>query len=438
VTPEHEEVDPTMPLGTRATAPAPPVARSTHLQKLLGERSEGIGGWSSFWADVARRGTPLLEPGRPGFVVATFLARADPATTRAVYLELEGVTDRTQLASSTLRHYDGSDIWSLSLELPEDWRGSYRFVPSPVPLTPPSAPVGSRQELAWWSSVLRTAHPDPYQLGPVRTVAGRQVSVLSGPAAPDQRPWSAPAPGGGAGGTTNLRWSSELLGNDRTVWVHRTPGAGPDGHLLVLVDARTWISDLDLDQALDRLVTAGILPPLTAVMIDSVEATRHADLCANPRFVWAVSNELLPSIKDLPTDPSRTIVSGQGYGGVFALFAAIVAPERFGSALVQSASFWWPGNANGDVDLTRQPEAEHMAWLVRHAAPKDLRIHLRVGAGEWGLTGPTRRVGQALEARLGQRPLVAEYSGGHDWVCWQDGLVAGLTELTAAPVGALD
>ncbi|MBM9466350.1 enterochelin esterase [Nakamurella leprariae] len=423
-----------MPPGSRTVAPAPTVADSPLLAELLEQHRRDDAQRSlspAFWVDVARRGTPLVEAGPAADrMLVTFLFRADPRSTAQVYLELLGVTDRSQLAASSLRPVEGTDVWWVTLELPSDWRSTYRLVPSPDPLVPP-APAGTRAERSWWVQVTEAAQPDPYQLQPARRVHHRTVSRLAGPDAPDQSWWSAPVAFEDRGETTHLRWASEQLGVERTVWVHRTKGASADGDLLVLVDGRVWIEDLHVDALADRLVADGRQRPLTVVMIDSVDpARRRAELPPNPAFLWAVVHELLPTIKDLPTDPARTVVAGPSFGGLFALFAALTAPQRFGRALALSGSFWWPGNSSADVDLDRFPQAEYLTHLIQRGVPDDLRVHLRVGLGEFTSIDPTLRVADALgKAGVADQPHVHRFAGGHDWTCWQDGLVAGLADL---------
>lgn len=38
----------------------------------------------------------------------------------------------------------------------------------------------------------------------------------------------------------------------------------------------------------------------------------------------------------------RTVVAGQSFGGLSALYAGLHWPERFGCVLSQSGSYWWP------------------------------------------------------------------------------------------------
>ncbi len=71
---------------------------------------------------------------------------------------------------------------------------------------------------------------------------------------------------------------------------------------------------------------------------------RNRELPCNPSFVDFLVQELPPWVREryhVTTDPAKTIVAGQSYGGLAAAYAGFCHSDVFGNALSQSGSFWW-------------------------------------------------------------------------------------------------
>src|SRR5690606_27246504 len=71
-------------------------------------------------------------------------------------------------------------------------------------------------------------------------------------------------------------------------------------------------------------------------------AARDADLTANPALVDDLHRLICTSPVPVTDDPERTLIQGSSLGGLAALFAQCIAPDRFGASVCQSGSFWWP------------------------------------------------------------------------------------------------
>ncbi|MCM4299275.1 alpha/beta hydrolase-fold protein, partial [Escherichia coli] len=82
------------------------------------------------------------------------------------------------------------------------------------------------------------------------------------------------------------------------------------------------------------------LPPAVYVLIDAIDTTHRAhELPCNADFWLAVQQELLPLVKAIAPfsdRADRTMVAGQSFGGLSALYAGLHWPERFGCVLSQS------------------------------------------------------------------------------------------------------
>jgi enterochelin esterase family protein len=229
------------------------------------------------------------------------------------------------------------------------------------------------------------------------------------------------------------RFRSDLLDNERRVWVYTPPGytraGGPYG-LLVLFDGATYADRIPTATILDNLLAESRIAPTIALLVDSLdEETRDRELACYLPFVGFLADELLPWARAryrLTDNPARTIVGGSSYGGLSAAFAALTRPDQFGKVLSQSGSFWWKPD----------DDAEH-EWLARQfvdAPPLPIEFYLSVGLREakarvtpHQLT-VNRHMRNVLRAK-GYMVHYAELEGGHDEHSWRENLADGLLAL---------
>lgn len=383
----------------------------------------------AFWQRAERTGTPLLEPdpeGDPAWRLVTFLWRDDadePAT--GVLALVHTVTDKDRHAHDLTPHLmekvPGTDVWAISHRLRADHRASYQF----------SVARGPREEALRtdrrsWLGVLDTALPDPLAAGPVLTARdGRNPSsVMELPDAPAQQ-WVSRRESVPRG-----EWSHCVV-DRRAVGVHLPAGHTADGGpyaVAVLLDGEMWGPVLDFGATLDNLHADGRIPPTVTLFVETMGRDRRmADLSCSEEFVDWLADVLLPwaaRAYGATDDPARTVVAGQSAGGLTAAFAAFRRPERFGNALSQSGSFWWPDGTEFDGGSE---------WLTRQYATCEklpVRFHVEVGLQEWMLLPQNRHLRNVLEAR-GYDVTYREFNGGHDYACWRGGLADGLVGLLA-------
>ncbi|WDM14597.1 enterochelin esterase [Streptomyces lavenduligriseus] len=381
----------------------------------------GPAGVEEFWKDVRRLGTPLVGPdpqGSPEHRAVTFLWRGTPAT-RAVEVLPNKLGDPRDPAGNLMTHVPGTDVWHWTLRLRHDWRGTYDFHVDEGDVEAADTEDGH------WRRLRSRPRPDPFNDRALpRRWGGGQVSYAELPAAPDAGDWR-PRPDIAHGTLSEHRMPSARPGGDRRVWLYAPAGEAPAGGLpvLVLLDGEHWGPRLGLAHLLDNLIADGRLPPLAAVLPEAVdEATRWAELSCRPDYVAHLADELLPwAAGHLPVtaDPARTVVAGQSLGGLTAAYAAAAAPHRFGNALVQSGSFWWPAGEDAE-------------WLTRAlaAAPRlPVRFRLSFGAQEWVALPAARRLRDTLRDRGYHDSSYREFNGGHDYLCWRTELADGLVEL---------
>ncbi|MFJ2773237.1 enterochelin esterase [Streptomyces sp. NPDC087300] len=453
---------------TRVASP-----RVERLARLLSGASESERAVlvEEFWTEVGRRGAPLVEDiegegegdrtgdgghaagvadrdrtadlgspartdgpprtcGEPAHRAVTFLWRGHRAT-RQVLLLVNRVVDRERLSDALLDRLPGTDVWHLTYRLRADHRASYRMAADISPGELPADPALLQRRLRSLSAY--AAH-DPLNPARLSSRWGQSdSSVFALPDAPAQ-PWAEHRGTVPRGRVERHRLPAGALGAERDVWAYLPPGRRhPDMPTVVLCDGDVWFGQLAFQDTLDALIADGVVPPLAVLAPDAVDlGTRWRDLTARDTYVHFLADELLPWAAGrwpLTTDPARTLVAGQSLGGLTALYAGLLRPDRFGAVLAQSASLWWrPGLPYGVPELKRSDE---LPWLVSRFVERPrppLRIHLDAGLHEGAMVDHSRALYEQLAAR-GHPVTFSTYNGGHDYACWRGCLADGLAAL---------
>lgn len=411
---------------------------ATWQRELAAGRRDALAG---FWAEAAAGGGPLIEPlpDTDGDLLVTFLWRGDAALQRVALI---GALAEPDFAQSLLARLDETDVWFRSYAAPRGLRMDYIFAPD-ADLAPIRGAEDWLRRVADWRPDPLNPHAWAIEADPDDpSQPGMTTSILELPDASPQ-PWLASQPGVPAGHVEAQRLHSAVLGDERGLWVYTPAGYDPNGPpcaLLVQFDGRRYCVLIPLPTLLDNLIAAGRLPPLVAVMVGSADQqSRNRELACLPAFNAFLVDELLPWLRAryrVTDDPARVVVSGSSLGGLAAAHAALRHPECFGNVLAQSGAFFWKPSADSAHE-----------WLTQQfaAAPRlPLRFYLDAGTLETRPAGPGRppiletnhRLRDTLWAK-GYPVQYAEFSGGHDYICWRATLPAGLIALLgeAPPAG---
>ena len=84
----------------------------------------------------------------------------------------------------------------------------------------------------------------------------------------------------------------------------------------------------------------------------------------------------------------KNVVTGQSYGGLSALYAVLNWPERFGKAISQSGSFWWPDDSlihnshRPDITLSLPDSVYIDNDISALGSRHELSIYMEVGKRE--------------------------------------------------------
>ncbi|EAP8846265.1 esterase family protein [Salmonella enterica] len=408
----------------RLSPPVAPVAiqTATRLRRQLAAGSQVDA--SHFWREANSLALPLVTAinGADDEREVTFLWRA-ASPLRGVYVRLNRVTDKDNVAKGMMTQLPTTDIWHLTLRLPASYCGSYTMVEIP-PETPGETvlQLGSR-----FASLVGKA--DPLNSAPGINVRGNaQESVLALDHAPAQEEWS------GCRAYAGQLFTSEhrLAGQRRRVrlYLPDVPVVQPLG-LLVLTDGEIWFDHLGVSAAIDAAIRSGRIAPVAVLGIDNINAReRIAILGGRRELVLDIAERLLPALRaKYPerrwADRTQTALAGQSLGGVTALMAARHAPESFGLVLSHSPSMWWtPDNCNRPDHFS----AEERSWVSEHvlSAPSPaVRMHLCVGSLEGSTVPQVKQLHEKLRA-AGVESHYSVYTGGHDYAWWRGALIDGL------------
>jgi Enterochelin esterase and related enzymes len=408
----------------------PPAPLLSPTMATLSDHLAQGGTTGAFWQDRMREGTPMIEPsGHEGHVIVTFLWRGAEKNVRLWGAPASDHVWMTRLGDS--------DVWFASFEVPDSLRLTYGIAPD----VPQFAGTARENRVA----LLATLQADPlnrYPIYPEASDIWAQRSELSLPNAPDQPGMTGVLPAA-RGAISSFDFTSEALGNTRRVDVYMPAGfdpSDPETVLLVLFDGPAYQTPrAPVPEILDRLIAAGELPPVVAVLIDPLDSeTRRRELPLNPAFLAAVSDEILPHVSrdlGLPLSPARTVVAGSSYGGLASAWFVHERPEVFGNAIILSGSFWWA--PEGDAGQG----APYMSRLWMEDAPRDVRLWMSAGLyeaarlpGEVSILETSRHLRDIL-TMAGVDLSYREYAGGHDYLIWRGALAEGLLNLfgTAPP-----
>ena len=210
------------------TSSPQPSPRMAALQQAI--ESGDHSALDAFWREIAAEAAPLVEPiaDDDREVLLTFLWRAvEPVD----HVLLFGGPALGDMVSNRMLHLAGTDLWHLTYRVRKDLRTTYR-------LSPNDSLVPFEQVKDWkdWAVRLATWRPDPFN--PRTFIFPKDeeepnafeqvVSVIELPDAPPQ-PWSDSRPGVPAGRVELHRVCSDILGNERRVWVYTPPGYTADG-----------------------------------------------------------------------------------------------------------------------------------------------------------------------------------------------------------------
>ena len=328
-----------------------------------------------------------------------------------VLVRLIGLTDHAQ-DDGELDPYlmvpEPDGRWSLTLDLPADLRTSYQVCP--IRDEPLRGRVADEDR---WTAIMAAGVVDP---SAERSLPPGCTYGNPGPASILDLPGSElPTPGTKL---TEYRLGDSIV----SAFVPDEPLG-----LAIFFDGRQW-ADLDVAGLLANLTSSGRIPPMVAVLVESVHGRRRLETLTQPTVLLPfLTDELLPFVRrewSIDPTPEQTVLIGQSLGGLAATYAAWSRPDLFGAVIGQSSSFWWQDDSGG-------LSGEVVVDAIASGPPAPIRFYLEAGSNERDLLTGNRRLA-AILSNQGYSSTYREYQGGHDYACWYPNLTSALTWITSS------
>lgn len=421
-------------------------------------------GQESWWSYIKDIGTPLIQ--NLGDICDVIFLWRDPegnqesSSTCTVYIEVNYITDHHQPDPQQLTRIDGTDVWFWQTSISSDWHGTYQLIPvsdeylAPLHLTTNhkiDTVTKKQKHRQWWRSILALSVADSFnKSSPKYCLWGNNRSLLYLSKAPKHAVWQTfdasneyqcAMHNKQYASLQHVEWASPLLQNNRSVWMfeteHKHTQLSADKPLVMLLDGENWAELMPIFSVLQTLTDNRDLTPAFYVFVGNASTQqRPADLGCNPLFWQAVHDELFCKINnrfDYRISQKNRCVVGQSLGGLAAMFAGLTRPDMFNQVICQSGSFWWP-----TASLMQQwmqpklPNVKQHGWLTTQVlsqkiANKNAQITMQIGNKETRLQALNQHFYQSL-INTNHKATITEYCGGHDQVCWREGLISALCE----------
>lgn len=410
-----------------------------HLHPRLAALRDDPAAEAVFWEEIARQRAPLVEADQtPGHSIVTYVfALPEGASHVAVNPGFGNARD------NLMQRIAGTNVCHAAYRYRSDARVTYSFAPD-VPLIP--FEEASEADIAAMLAFMR-AHPpipDPHARDRFLIRYGgyapdMDTSVLTLPDTPAQ-PLMVLRDGVAHGRGVELHmFKSEILGNERRIWIYTPPGYDPARAapypVLVAFDGGSALSTMPTQRLLDNLTADGRIRPHVGVFIDNAtDTSRNDDLPCSEPFARFFEEELLPwlhgkyRVSDAAGDYT---VTGVSYGGLASMWFGFRLPHLFGTVISQAASLWWgPGWVTTKPMGAQQYEPE---WLIEQYASSPrlpVRFWMEIGLLEHPerMLETNRRMKAVLEAK-GYDLTYSEPCGGHDYAVWRGTLGEALAHM---------
>jgi len=368
---------------------------SPRLQHLHSEiHTAGLRALEAFWDEIARDGSPMVEPGTNGYSLVTFLWRDDGLARQVAVIQDWGADGIREHHMTCL---PGSDVWYVTRRMRSDTRTTYQLSPStsddPSQLAPYQLdPLNGKTFTAYLSETGNDILFSLLELPDVPALVWRQTRFI-------------PA------GVIKLHQPFE---DQRRLWVYLPPTQLTTPlPLLVVFDGRQYKDMLQLPEMLDYLIAQGQIPPVAALFVDNPD---RRELICQPEFANYVANKVLPWLRDgysIPDDSRHIMAVGASYGGLAAVFLAFKHPQVFGKVLSQTGWFRWHPDDDAEYHwLTRQMAQAERVPVAFWLQVGDLEIAQMLDGGPTQLAA-NQHMRETLQMK-GYPVTYQEYSGGHD------------------------
>jgi enterochelin esterase family protein len=204
-----------------------------------------------------------------------------------------------------------------------------------------------------------------------------------------------------------------ILADDgqRDVYFYRPPVKEPVP-LLIVYDGVDYLERAKLNVIVDNLIHEKRIEPIAMAFLQNGGDHRGVEYaCSDATLMW-LDNIILPlarkklNLLDIAKHRGAYGVLGASFGGLMSVYTGLRMPEIFGKVVSQSGVFESEGRDFAAVDLIRAKQA------------REIKIWMDVGRFDW-LLEDNRRLQPILQEN-GYDVTYREFSGGHNYTCWQN------------------
>jgi enterochelin esterase-like enzyme len=215
------------------------------------------------------------------------------------------------------------------------------------------------------------------------------------------------------GRVTRHQVETGMLADDgwREVFLYRPPVKDPVP-LLIVYDGVDYLERAKLNIIVDNLIQEGRIEPIAMAFLQNGGDRRGLEYaCSDASIMW-LDNIILPlarrhlKLMDIKTHRGAYGVLGSSFGGLMSLYTGLRMPEVFGKVISQSGVFESEGRDFAAVDLIRARQSP------------EIKIWMDVGCFD-SLAEDNRRLQPILHGS-GYEVTFREFSGGHNYTCWQN------------------
>lgn len=344
---------------------------------------------------LERFGSPVVQDG-----TATFFLRGAYESVALVHWVF-GLESRIPFSL-----LPGTDIWSLSVELPARARIEYKFE---VELH------GQRR----WIKDPHNPHLafDPFGANSVCRMTGYQDPS-----------WVEPDEGARPGTLDGFTLRSQVFGDQRDVkvWLPHEYKAHKQYRLLVVHDGDDYLRFTGLQTILENLTHRHEMMPVVVALINGVN--RNEEYGANPLHPRFIMEDVVPAIEQrhrISPQPRHRGLMGASFGGVASLWTAWNYPGAWGQLLVQSGSFVFTDIGHHGRSPLWDPVVSFVNEFREDPGRTGARVFQSCGVFESLITYNRSLVPLLRDAGVEHR--FVESRDGHNWIGWRDRLREGLT-----------
>lgn len=137
---------------------------------------------------------------------------------------------------------------------------------------------------------------------------------------------------------------SDILNNDRSIWIREPKPDQTQLDLLIILDAELYRNRVQAPKTIESLFESGDLQAVLVVYVSCVNMARRWIECpCYPPFSEFVSKELIPWIHakyPAVAKAKERVIAGLSYTGLAASFTALSNDGLFSKVISQSGSYW--------------------------------------------------------------------------------------------------